>query len=93
MPVLTENSNAGAVTDKDLQPHQRWHDRDSEPWHLPHMAVMLQTRQPMAAEAYADVGADDEVSPPATRLGMLLMLLSWLVLIAACYVVILVSRN
>ena len=93
MPVLTENSNAGAVTDKDLQPHQRWHDRDSEPWHLPHMAVMLQTQQPRPAEACTDVGADDYNGPPATRLGMLLMLLSWLVLIAACYVVIVVFKH
>ena len=88
MPVLTENSNAGAVTDKDLQPHQRWHDRDSEPWHLPHMAVMLQPRHPKAAEAYADVGADDDISPPATRLGLLLVMLPWLLAIAGWAVVV-----
>ena len=88
MPVLTENSNAGAVTDKDLQPHQRWHDRDSEPWHLPHMAVMLQTQQPRSAEACTDIGANDDNGPPATRLGLLLVMLPWLLAIAGWAVVV-----
>ena len=88
MPVLTENSNAGAVTDKDLQPHQRWHDRDSEPWHLPHMAVMLQTQQPRPAEACTDIGANDDNGPPATRLGLLLVMLPWLLAIAGWAVVV-----
>ena len=88
MPVLTENSNAGVVTDKDLQPHQRWHDRDSEPWHLPHMAVMLQTQQPRPAEACTDIGANDDNGPPATRMGMLLVMLPWLLAIAGWAVVV-----
>ena len=88
MPVLTENSNAGVVTDKDLQPHQRWHDRDSEPWHLPHMAVMLQTQQPRPAEACTDIGANDDNGPPATRLGLLVVMLPWLLAIAGWAVVV-----
>ena len=44
--------------------------------------------RPMAAEAYADVGADDDVSPPATRLGLLLVMLPWLLAIAGWAVVV-----
>ena len=88
MPAINDNSYAGPLTADDLRPYQTWPDYEVEPWHLPHMAVMLPTRQPMAAEAYADVGADDDVNPPATRLGLLLVMLPWLLAIAGWAVVV-----
>ena len=93
MPAINDNSYVGPLTADDLRPYQTWPDYEVEPWHLPHMAVMLQTRQPMAAEAYADIGANDDNGPPATRLGLLLMLLAWLVLAIACYAVIVVFKH
>ena len=88
MPAINDNSYAGPLTADDLRPYQTWPDYEVEPWHLPHMAVMLQTRQPMAAEAYAHVGADDDNGPPATRLGLLLVMLPWLLAIAGWAVVV-----
>ena len=88
MPAINDNSYAGPLTGDDLRPYQTWPDYEVEPWHLPHMAVMLPTRQPMAAEAYADVGADDNIGPPATRMGLLLVMLPWLLAIAGWAVVV-----
>ena len=88
MPAINDNSYAGPLTADDLRPYQTWPDYEVEPWHLPHMAVMLPTRQPMAAEAYADVEADDDNGPPATRVGLLLVMLPWLLAIAGWAVVV-----
>ena len=88
MPAINDNSYAGPLTADDLRPYQTWPDYEVEPWHLPHMAVMLPTRQPTAAEAYADVGVDDDNGPPATRVGLLLVMLPWLLAIAGWAVVV-----
>ena len=91
MPAINDSAYSGPPTAEDLRPYQNWPDYDIEPWHLPHMAVMpsgidLQARNsthPMPAEAYADVGANDDFGPPATRLGLLVMMLPWLLAIAS----------
>ena len=71
MPAINDNAYTGQVTADDLRPYQTWPDFDVEPWHLPHMASM------MPAEACTEIGANDDNGPPATRIGLLLVLLPW----------------
>ena len=82
MPAINDNAYSGPLTADDLRPYQTWPDYEVEPWHLPHMVAMLPTQQPRPAEACTDIGANDDNGPPATRLGLLLVMLPWLLAIA-----------
>ena len=83
MPAINDNCYAGPLTADDLKPYQTWPDYEVEPWHLPHMTALMSTQRPMPAEAYADVGANDDFGPPATRMGLFVGMLPWLLVIAS----------
>ena len=83
MPAINDNCYAGPLTADDLKPYQTWPDYDLEPWHLPHMTAPMPAQRPMSAEACTDIGANDDFGPPATRTGLLLVMLPWLLAIAS----------
>ena len=70
----------GPLTAADLRPYQTWQDYEAP---LP-AGCDQQGRyatRPMPAEAYTDIGAEDN-GPPVTRAGLFLVMLPWVLAVA-----------